>query len=366
MLRMTGQDVSNRPACLVAIGASAGGVEALVRVVRSLPADLPAAICVVLHVPPVGTSHLPAILARSGPLPASHARDGEPLASGHIYVAPPDRHLLVGPDRLHVVNGPRENLYRPAVDPLFRSAASAFGRRSVGVILSGTLDDGTAGLLGIARAGGATIVQDPHDALFPGMPLSACLAVEPDLSLPADEIGPAIGNIVSRSTGHGVEEMTKAEQPAEGSAVQSSRPLSSVNEPLSAMRDDPRAVGKVSQYGCPECGGVLWELDDEPLLTFRCRVGHAFSGETLLSEQGRTGELELWSALRAHEEEASLATRLSERLQRSGHRRAAERFDERRRVAEEQASRIEGLLSQLAASSDPESTVGDERIDEAG
>src|SRR5262249_49919901 len=157
----------------VVVGASAGGVEALTTVAAGLPRDLPAPVAVVLHVSPRSESRLPQILSRAGPLPALHARDGEPLYPGRIYVAPPDHHLLVQDGRCAVVRGPREHHVRPAIDPLFRSAAARFGRRAVGVILSGARADGVAGAAALSRAGGAVIVQDPRDAAFPEMPSKA-------------------------------------------------------------------------------------------------------------------------------------------------------------------------------------------------
>ena len=175
------------------IGASAGGVETLAELVRALPADLPASLFVVLHLPPHAISVLPQILSRSGPLPAAHARDREPIGRGRIYVAPPDHHLLIHRDHVRVVRGPRENNCRPAVDPPFRSAARSYGRRVVGVILSGVLDDGTAGLAAIRQRGGVAVVQDPDEARFSGMPTSALELVGADHRLRLADIGPRPG-----------------------------------------------------------------------------------------------------------------------------------------------------------------------------
>src|SRR6476660_8298969 len=181
---------------VVVIGASAGGVSSLMELVSGLPENLDAAVAVALHVPEESPSALPSILSRQGPLVAKHAADGEPLLHGRIYVAPPGRHLLVKRRTVRTVTGPNENGHRPAIDPLFRTTARAHGRRAMGVILSGTLDDGTAGLYAIKREGGSAIVQDPDDALFEGMPASAIETV------PVDFIGdvPALtGELVRRT-----------------------------------------------------------------------------------------------------------------------------------------------------------------------
>jgi two-component system chemotaxis response regulator CheB len=191
---------------IIVVGASAGGVEALSRLVHDLPADLPAALFVVLHVPAHGTSLLPYILARNGPLPARHPDDGEPIVHGRIYVAPPDMHLLIRREQVRLARGPRENGHRPAVDPLFRTAARSYGPQVVGVVLSGTLDDGSAGLVAIRQRGGVAIVQDPDDALYPGMPRSALEAVRADHCLPVGQIGATLAELAHRAV-EGVDPM---------------------------------------------------------------------------------------------------------------------------------------------------------------
>jgi two-component system chemotaxis response regulator CheB len=183
---------------LVVIAASAGGVDALSRLATRLPGDLPAAVLVVVHFPPWATSLLPRILDRRGPLPASHAEDGEPILMSHIYVAPPDRHLLVHPGVLRVARGPKENRVRPAADPLFRSAASAYGPAVIGVVLTGNLDDGALGLLAIRRHGGRTVVQDPADAAYTGMPLSALARAVPDHVCRIDDLAPLLSRLLSQ------------------------------------------------------------------------------------------------------------------------------------------------------------------------
>ena len=195
---------------IIVIGASAGGVEALMGVVRALPSDLPAALFVVLHIPPDGASALPHILAAAGQLPAAHPRDGDPIEHGRIYVAPPDHHLLVEEGRVRVTRGPRENRYRPAVDPLFRSAARAYGSRVIGVVLSGMLDDGSAGMIAIASRGGIGVVQEPQDALFPGMPQSAIKNDSPAHIVPVAEIGPLLDRLAREPARAAQQEVSRA------------------------------------------------------------------------------------------------------------------------------------------------------------
>lgn len=188
---MTGHDI-------IVVGASAGGVEALSRLVSDLPEDLPAAVFIVLHMGPHSTTALPHILARRTKLAVEHARDGEPIENGRIYVALPDRHLLVGRDTVRVSTGPKENGHRPAVDSLFRTAAAAYGPRVVGVVLSGSRDDGTAGLRAIHARGGLAVVQDPDEALFPGMPQSALAGDHPDFVVPVGEIGSLLSDLARK------------------------------------------------------------------------------------------------------------------------------------------------------------------------
>ena len=258
---------------IIVVGASAGGVEALSGLAESLPADLPAAVFVVLHLPPDARSLLPQILDRAGPLPAAHPADGAPIEHGRIYVAPPDHHLLVHRGTVRVVRGPRENGHRPAVDPLFRTASLAYGARVAGVVLSGALDDGTSGLIVIKRRGGISIIQDPAEAAFPSMPVSALENDHVDYSLPAAEIGPLLAELARTP----VQEEGGTDVPNE------THREAAMAELQSGAVHDPNRPGTASGFTCPECHGALWELQEDGLLRFRCRVGHAFSAESLLS-----------------------------------------------------------------------------------
>ena len=257
---------------IIVIGASAGGVEALISLVRSLPTDLPATLFVVTHVPAQGMSVLPHLLTRAGPLPAIHAQHGETIQPGYIYVARPDHHLLVQDGVIHVVRGPKENHCRPAIDPLFRSAAASYGSRVSGVILSGTLSDGTAGLLAIKRQGGVAIVQDPDDALFPDMPRHAIQYVRVDYILPVAEIASVLVRLADEPA---------ATVPAARVSTSEEKEIALAEADMATIENEEKS-GTPSVFGCPECGGTLWELQEENLLRFRCRIGHAYSSDSLL------------------------------------------------------------------------------------
>lgn len=320
---------------IVVIGASAGGVEALGSLVGQLPEDLRAAVFVVLHIPASGTSVLPSILQRRGRLPAAHAVNGEDIEHGRIYVAPPDNHLLLQSDEIRVVRGPHENGYRPAIDPLFRSAARSFGPRVTGVVLSGVLDDGTAGLAMIKQAGGRTLVQDPAEALYPMMPSNAIEFVAPDQVLRAKELADAIT------------ELTQEVVPA--MAHNSDDPmLDEAFLKIDRGSSENPQPGEPSGYTCPACGGALWEADEGGIARFRCRTGHGFSPETLLSEQSHVVEAGLWSALRALEERAAMSRRMAARFRARGRRLTAERFERQANAAVEQAVAVRNALGEIA------------------
>jgi two-component system chemotaxis response regulator CheB len=312
-------------------------------VVGSLPQKLPAAFFVVLHIPAESPSLLPDILSRAGPLEAVQAVDGMDIEHGCIYVAPPDHHLLMERGLVRVVRGPKENRHRPAVDPLFRSAARAYGPRVVGVVLTGALDDGTAGLLTVKKRGGIAVVQEPDEALYPSMPLSALANVEVDYRLPLS----SIGSLLVRLASEPVEEI--GEHP-----VSKDMELKLAEMDLDTLYHDERN-GKPSAFSCPECGGVLWELGDGDLLRFRCRVGHAFSVESIQAEQSETLEKALWGALKTLEESASLSRRLAGRAHAHGHELAAKRYEVKVQEAENHATVIRQLILRGEAVVLPES-----------
>jgi two-component system chemotaxis response regulator CheB len=283
---------------IITIGASAGGVEALRSLIAGLPADLPASIFIVMHIGADSPGLLPEILSRASALAITHAQDGEAFVAGHIYVAPPDHHLLIEPSgRIRLSRGPKENRFRPAIDPMFRSAAHAFGPNVVGVVLTGALDDGTAGLWAVKRHGGVAVVQDPEDATVSSMPLSALRYVEVEHCLPAAEIGPLLARL-SR------EPMTTASKPEDPEDMEmdvETRILLG-----RSVGDEAWALGNPSYYACPECHGTLQEIREGALVRYRCHVGHAYSIDSLLSDLTRMVSEALWNALRAIEETAKL------------------------------------------------------------
>jgi two-component system chemotaxis response regulator CheB len=306
---------------IVVIGTSAGGVDALLNIVRQLPPDFPAPICIVLHIPADSPSLLAQILSRAGPLPAKEAEDGELYRGGTIYVAPPDKHLLVARNgTLRTVRGPRENRHRPAIDPLFRSAAAALGPNVIGVILTGALDDGTAGLVAVKKRGGTAIVQDPRDALYPAMPASAMEHVRADFILPLSDI--------ARQLTLTVHEAVSVHNPGPTRDDDMLLEVRMAELEPQALQEDDRP-GDPSPYSCPDCGGVLWEIEDGNLVRYRCRVGHAFSPETMLSAQADVLEEALWSAVKTLEESARLSRRLARAERLRGHDWLAQRFEEK-------------------------------------
>ncbi|HET8782066.1 MAG TPA: chemotaxis protein CheB [Pyrinomonadaceae bacterium] len=321
----------------IVIGASAGGVQALSTLVSDLPAELPAAVFIVLHIPSDAPSLLPTILARDTGLSVAHAQDNEPIQRGRVYVAPPDMHLLLEQHHIKLVHGPKENFHRPSIDALFRSAARWAGPRTIGVILTGGRADGTAGMRAIKQRGGITVVQDPSEAMFPSMPMSVIQRIKVDYSLPLREIGPLLNELSYRSAdeegGYPVPDNVEIEARIAQQDIPSEELIGSVEK-----------LGKVSRLTCPDCHGALWEIDDEDVLRFRCHVGHAFSAESLNNGQDQMLEMALWSAVRALEEQMILARRVIERARKANFTRAVQRFEQRVKEAEQHSSALRQLL----------------------
>lgn len=354
--------------CIVAVGASAGGVETVSRLVGDLPEEFGAALLVTIHVPPTATSVLPRILSRAGPLPARHPADGEALVAGRIYVAPPDRHLVMEDGHVRLERSAAVHGLRPAIDPLFESVARVAGAGGIGLVLSGTLDDGSFGLRAIQDAGGIAIVQDPETAAYPEMPRNALRAVpDADVAAPIHlasrllehiaavhrsrvATGPDTDPAEEGSPGHGNPGPVTLDRgdlghasPAQGNPRAQGFPHtgSPVHEAAdeAAVSGHPPPVeqgppqdpqpGTPSGLTCPECQGALWEEDRHGLLRYRCRVGHAWGGTSLLRFGGARVEDSLWVALRTVEEKVALLRRLAAGARERGHATAAGRFDER-------------------------------------
>jgi two-component system chemotaxis response regulator CheB len=305
--------------------------------VSDLPRDLHASVMVVLHVSR-GRSYLPEILTRAGRLPASHPEDGERLEYGRIFIAPPDHHMIIESGRVRIVHSASENGVRPAADPLFRSAARVYGGRVIGVILTGMLDDGTAGIAAVREGGGVTIAQDPEEALAPGMPRSAIASGKVDHVVPLCDIATLIAALVEENA---PSRLPSADHPH-------LRPMESelATLPL-ALRAKDRP-GAPSVFTCPECHGTLWESDEHGLLRFRCRVGHIYSPESMISAQTDEVDRALWVALRTLEERAAMAYRLAERGRERNQRGVDQAFTQRARETEEEAARIRELLQARA------------------
>jgi two-component system chemotaxis response regulator CheB len=298
---------------IIVIGASAGGVEAVQKVISQLPAGFPAALFVVVHLHAGSPSFLPEILARAGNLPATDGPRSVAIEPGRIYVAPPDRHLMVERDHVHLSSGPKEQHQRPCINVTLRSAAMAYGDRVVGVILTGQLDDGTAGLWEIKRRGGIAVVQNPEEALFPSMPLSALREIEVDYTVNLDDIGPLLCRLAS---GEGEQQRTKVETPA--------------MEP------------KLTDLTCPDCQGTIWEVPYGSRSEFRCRVGHTFSARTMLAQHLAAQERALYGAIVALKEGASLANRLAPHFDAV----TAEKLREEAHERESQAHAVTRILTE--------------------
>lgn len=308
-------DPTSRPLRdIVVIGGSAGAAEALSEIVAGLPGDFAASVFVVVHVAPSHTSWLPSILSRKTNLPVSFAEHGGAISPAHIYIAPADHHLTLQDGKVSVLRGPKENGHRPAVDPLFRTAARVYGPRVIGVVLSGGLDCGSAGLLTIKARGGTAIVQHPNDAVCPDMPTNALRNVPVEHVVAAAEIGQLLAKLVSEPL------------PEKGAA-----PMPQAKEHSSEQ---------LVPIVCPECQGALTETRRHGLFEYQCHVGHRYSLEAMLAEQSNSLESALWASVRALEESATLATRLAG--QSSSEMNS--RFEEKARTMRHYAETIKGIL----------------------
>jgi two-component system chemotaxis response regulator CheB len=335
--------MSNRD--ILAIGTSAGGVEALLFLAKSLPSDLPASVVLTIHLPGHPRSSLDDILSNAGTLPAQFAQNGEVLRKSRIYIAPPDRHLLVDGDRLSLGEGPRENNSRPAIDPMLRSGAVCCAGRAVGVVLTGTLSDGASGLWAVQQAGGVTVVQDPKDAAFPEMPLTALNRVKADHVVRLKDMPALLTTLVHEPAGE-----TKVLPRSIRFEVEIAR------TGRSAM-DEMDALGRRSVLACPDCGGVTWEIDEGELSRFRCHVGHTYTAELMSLALDENLRRALASALRALEERVALAQKLYNQAKASGHHLLAENWATKLKEFEREMDIIRSSIrrmDRLAAQADIE------------
>lgn len=329
---------------IIVIGASAGGFEALKKLVAGLP-KLQASLFIVWHMSPDIRGVLPQVLNRVGKINAAHAYDNEPIAPNRIYVAPPDRHLLIEEGRLRVTRGPKENRFRPAVDPLFRSAAYTYGKRVIGVILSGALDDGTAGLWTIKHRGGIAIVQNPLDAEVPSMPENAIREVEIDYCVPVSEMSDLLVRLskeaVTESSEVNMEDDKKTEIEIRIAAQDS------------AFESGVMKLGALSPFTCPDCHGVLSTLKDGKLMRFRCHTGHAFSADSLLTTVTENIEDSLYSAIRGVEESVILLNHLGDHFAELNQTKLAAMYFKKAKEAEQRTHLIrQAVLSHEQLSKD--------------
>ena len=287
-------------------------MDALTRMTAQLPEDLPAALLLSVHMPPLGRSLLPEILSRSTPLKVSFAENGSPIEYGSMLIAPPDRHLIVEKEHVHLSRGPKENHVRPAINPLFRSAALAYGPRVIGVLLSGALDDGVSGLWELKRRGGIGVVQSPDDAGHPNIPLNAISHVGADHIGTAEEIGVLLRGLTRQTVGEKIQEAI---------------PMAGIPTSIS----------------CPECRGHLDLFLEGDLAEYRCRVQHTYSPEAMIAAHAETEERTLWSAVVTLEEGAEVAEKLAPKLPEDVRAMVQESIGRRREAARQIRGFIESV-----------------------
>lgn len=320
---------------IIVVGASAGGVEALQRLCSALPANLPACIFVAQHLSPSARSMMPQLLNRAGPLHAVAPVDGQTIEEGHIYVAAPDHHILLRDGRVLMRRGPFENRTRPAVNALFRSAAIHYGSRVIGVVLTGLLDDGTEGLIAIKAAGGLSVVQDPDDAEWPSMPRNALKRDHVDHSLPLADMAALLVRLSQEKAGRSLP-LPQEYHVEDRIAAQE----------FAVVEREIVTPGRPSHIACPDCGGVLNEIEAEAEIRFRCQIGHAFTPLGLAEAQSQELERALSVAARTHRDRIRLFAQMSESATARGLAHARKRWDE----ASADSQHLVGVLENAIAS----------------
>ena len=331
---------------IVLIGGSAGAIKALKVILPMLPQDFPAAVLIVTH---IGShkSIVPDILGRSSAMPVRHATDGEPIIPGRVLVAPPDEHLTVvwkdGRAYVRLLHGPKENHCRPAIDPLFRSAASVFRENTIGVVLSGYLNDGTVGLQAVKACGGLAIVQDPIEAEALDMPASALEHVDVDRVLRVSDIGPALVELTAANVqlaGRGQHELM--------SSIPQWIDIENRMTSRDSDMDDLEQIGKLSALTCPECAGALWEIGDKGPIRYRCHTGHAFTAKVLETLHRDAVEDAIWGAVRALHEQERLFSKLCERERQSGQTERAAEYEAKAMQAKAHSQTLRDVISTRA------------------
>jgi two-component system chemotaxis response regulator CheB len=321
---------------VVVIGGSAGGIQALRELIGGLKPNSSYSILIVVHLASGHESQLPKILNGLNSLPVSMASDGQVIEAGKIYLAPNDRHLIVENKKLKLLSGPKENGFRPAIDPLFVSAAVEFGSAATGILLSGALDDGSAGLRAIKATGGLAIVQNPKEAIFSGMIENAMETVDIDHVFTINELTQFLNQYPAKSIS--MQPIVIQNQMLERSKLENEL------RKTDSSADSNNQLGNTSEYGCPTCGGVLWEMEEKNAARYRCRVGHAFSSQSLLDEQNRVFEDTIWSALRALEEKLSFSTKLIKRMSARGQSYSLRHYEQEAQKTKKQIEDLKKLL----------------------
>ncbi|WP_046865938.1 chemotaxis protein CheB [Microvirga massiliensis] len=331
---------------IIVIGGSSGATAPLKAILGALPEDLPAAVFIVLHIPARSIGILATVASAASRLPVHPATDGMQVERGNIYLAVPDHHMIVADGHIRLGRGPRENMARPAIDPLFRSAAIAYGPRVIGVLLSGLLNDGASGLEAIKRCGGIAVVQDPADAIADEMPRSAMSAVTVDLSVPSARLGDVLSDLVRQPAGPGMPvppDIRLEVDIAAGERVDTS---------IVRRIADPAALT------CPDCGGVLSAVRGGKPLRFRCQVGHSMTAEVLAKEQENAVDEALRVALRIIEERAELVERMAEDGRNAGRRAVAEMYQERANEYRQYADTLRRAVLLSMSSAEPSGNEG--------
>jgi two-component system chemotaxis response regulator CheB len=321
---------------IIVIGASAGGVNALMEFVKSLPENFEASIFIVLHVHPATPSNLPQILNRFGHIMAGHAEDGEKIKTRRIYVAPPDHHLLIENERVLVRKGPKENRFRPSVDVLFRSAAYNYGPRVIGIVLSGMLNDGTSGMWSVKHMGGLCIIQDPNEALYDSMPENVLKEVDVDYTLSVSQMGMLLQELIHENAPK-MHEIT----PEQMELMKMEVVIASNDN---AFEMGILNKGELTPFTCPECHGTLISLKEGTTVRFRCHTGHAFTTSTLLSGVTESIEEQLWGAMRTLEEATILLENMSQTFHEAGNENAAKEFSKKAKESRKKSRILHGLV----------------------